>query len=556
MNWKKMTITRDATHHLLDGIPAYSQRFREVLKFHEPGLAPVCSEEGAYHIHPDGSPAYTRRFVRTFGFYEGLSAVIASDGWHHIDTSGKDAYSMRYAWCGNVQVGRCAVRDGEGKYYHITSGGHPAYEQRYRYAGDFRDGIAVVQEEHGLSTHIDADGKPLHGRFFRDLDVFHKGFARARDDAGWMHVDRSGHAIYTRRFAAVEPFYNGQARVERMDGGLEIIDESGRCMAELRKPLQSDFAALSADMVGFWKTQTIAAAVDLGIFETLPGSSVSIAERCSLWPDRTERLMRALSELSLVTHSEGLWQASARGEYLQKDHPLTLADAAREYGTFFPELWKMLPEALRQKGGFNSRDIFAEVARDPSRHKAHHRMLQSYARHDYEDVPQTLALQGNETLVDAAGGLGVLASLLLKQYPGLQIVLFDRPDVIEQAKSIHALSSNLRFQAGDIFDPWPIQADAVLLSRVLHDWDDDHALRILQHARAALSPGGRIFVVEMLLEEGSVSGSLCDLHLLTATGGQERSLAEYANLLEKSGFVFSERRRLPSLVSILVGVAL
>lgn len=556
MNWKKMTIAPDATHHLLDGVPAYSQRFREVLKFHEPGLAPVCSEEGAYHIHPDGSPAYPRRFVRTFGFYEGLSAVIASDGWHHIDTSGKDAYSTRYAWCGNVQGGRCAVRNGEGKYYHITSGGHPAYKQRYRYAGDFRDGIAVVQEEHGLSTHIDVDGKPLHGSFFRDLDVFHKGFARARDDEGWMHVDRSGQAIYTRRFAAAEPFYNGQARVERMDGGLEIIDESGRRIAELRKPLRSEFAALSADMVGFWKTQTIAAAVELGIFEALPGSSASIAERCGLWPDRTERLMRALSELSLVTHSEALWRASARGEYLQKEHPMTLADAAREYGTFFPDLWKMLPEALRQKGGFNSRDIFAEVARDPSRHKAHHRMLQSYARHDYEDVPQTLDLRGNEALVDAAGGLGVLASLLLKQYPGLQIVLFDRPDVIEQAKSIHAPISNLRFQAGDIFEPWPIQADAVLLSRVLHDWDDDHALRILRHARAALSPGGRIFVIEMVLEQGSVSGSLCDLHLLTATGGQERSLAEYANLFGKSGFVLSERRRLPSLVSILVGVAL
>jgi len=36
------------------------------------------------------------------------------------------------------------------------------------------------------------------------------------------------------RFAAVEPFYNGQARVERMDGRLEVIDETGKFLIELR----------------------------------------------------------------------------------------------------------------------------------------------------------------------------------------------------------------------------------------------------------------------------------------------------------------------------------
>jgi Fe-S cluster biogenesis protein NfuA len=33
-----------------------------------------------------------------------------------------------------------------------------------------------------------------------------------------------GTPIYAGSFAAMEPFYNGQARVERFDGGLEVID--------------------------------------------------------------------------------------------------------------------------------------------------------------------------------------------------------------------------------------------------------------------------------------------------------------------------------------------
>lgn len=100
-----------------------------------------------------------------------------------------------------------------------------------------------------------------------------------------------------RRFAAVEPFYSGQARMERFDGGLEVIDESGVLTTELRSARRSEFAALSGAMVGFWHTQTIAAAVKLGVFEALPGSDDDIAQRCGLRIDRTGRLLRAPCDL-------------------------------------------------------------------------------------------------------------------------------------------------------------------------------------------------------------------------------------------------------------------
>jgi hypothetical protein len=234
VSWRELMVSPCGTHHLQASAAAYEARFDEVLKFHPPGLAPVRRDGRAWHVDMFGQPAYERRFWRTFGYYEGLAAVIADDGWHHIDSSGADAYSQRYDWCGNFQGGRCPVREREGEYLHVTCSGQPAYAERWRYAGDFRDGIGVVQASDGRSTHIDIDGRPLHGRWFVDLDVFHKGFARARDERGWVHVDRHGEPVYSRRFAAIEPFYNGQARVERFDGGLEAIDESGHQAVELR----------------------------------------------------------------------------------------------------------------------------------------------------------------------------------------------------------------------------------------------------------------------------------------------------------------------------------
>ena len=235
MRWRNSRVAPEGTHHLTpDGQPLYEARFLEVLKFHAPGLAPALGADGATHITPEGRPAYRRRFTRTFGFYAGRAAVETGEGWLHILPDGAALYAERHRWCGNYQGGRVTVRRSDGRYGHLDLAGRPVGLARWRYAGDYRDGVAVVQGDDGRHTHIDAGGALLHGVWFLDLDVFHKGFARARDERGWLHVDRSGGPIYERRFAAVEPFYNGQARVERLDGGLEVIDERGRALLELR----------------------------------------------------------------------------------------------------------------------------------------------------------------------------------------------------------------------------------------------------------------------------------------------------------------------------------
>ena len=265
MNWRDLRVSADATHHTRDGVAAYDARFDAVLKFHAPGLAPVQRGEEAWHIDARGESAYARRFQRTFGFYEDSAAVVSHDGWHHITPTGEDRYASRFAWCGNFQESRCPVRDAEGCYRHIDASGVPIGARRWRYAGDFRDGIAVVQSDDGRSTHVAHDGAFLHDRWYEDLDVFHKGLARARDHRGWTHIDAAGLPVYARRFAMVEPFYNGQARVERFDGALEVIAPDGAPLVELRAPCRDEFAALSADLVGYWRTQTLATAVSLGI---------------------------------------------------------------------------------------------------------------------------------------------------------------------------------------------------------------------------------------------------------------------------------------------------
>lgn len=551
MSWRNLHVSSCGTHHLDEhDQPAYLERFDEVLKFHAPGLAPVLRGGRAWHVRSDGSAAYDRRFLRTFGYYEGLAAVVAVDGWHHVTTDGSDAYPRRHAWCGNFQHGRCAVRDHDGAYFHITQRGEDAYRARWRYAGDYRDGVAVVQGDDGHSTHVRLDGSLLHERWFVDLDVFHKGFARARDEDGWMHVGLEGRPAYARRFHAVEPFYNGQARVERFDGALEVINETGDAVVELRPARRSEFASLSGDMVGFWRTQTIGAAVELGVIEALPATDEEVAERCGLHADGARRLLRALGELRLAARQGDQWTLTQRGELLRTEHALTLADAAVEYAGPFTTMWARLPDALRKSTAWTAPDVFGEVAHDETRRVGHHRMLRSYARHDYAEVCRALELRGDERVIDAGGGLGVLAQLIADAHPSVEVTVLERPEVVAMAPP----GSRVRWRSGSLFQPWELAADAVVLSRVLHDWDDAQAVQILRHARAALPRGGRLYVVEMLVPEGSVAGGLCDLHLLMATGGRERSAVHFGRLLAAAGFELAAVRRLPALPSVIVGV--
>ena len=81
----------------------------------------------------------------------------------------------------------------------------------------------------------------------------------------------------------------------------------------------------------------------------------------------------------------------------------------------------------------------------------------------------------------------------------------------------------------------PAGADAYLLSRVLHDWDDEDALRILRVCRAAMRADARLLVVDAILPERAVDQPFAirmDLHMLLLLGARERTEAEFRDLLD------------------------
>ncbi|RSN66161.1 methyltransferase [Amycolatopsis sp. WAC 04182] len=143
------------------------------------------------------------------------------------------------------------------------------------------------------------------------------------------------------------------------------------------------------------------------------------------------------------------------------------------------------------------------------------------------------------TLVDVGGGHGSLLAAILKANPAMRGRLVDlAPTAAAAEKELRAqgLEDRVEVTAGSFFDPLPAGADAYLLSDILHDWDDEHAHRILARCAEAAEPGGRVLVIEAVGGLGAQTEG--DLVMLVLYGGRERRLDELRELAAAHGLVF------------------
>jgi SAM-dependent methyltransferase len=145
------------------------------------------------------------------------------------------------------------------------------------------------------------------------------------------------------------------------------------------------------------------------------------------------------------------------------------------------------------------------------------------------------------TIADVGGAHGVLLAAALQANPAARGILFDLPHVIATAAPVieaQGLTDRVELAAGDFFAAVPEGADLHILKQIVHDWDDEHAAKILTNCHRALAPGGKILLVEMVVPpDNHVSGvQPMDIHMMVMLGGRERTEAEFGGLLARAGF--------------------
>jgi hypothetical protein len=151
------------------------------------------------------------------------------------------------------------------------------------------------------------------------------------------------------------------------------------------------------------------------------------------------------------------------------------------------------------------------------------------------DVVDAIDTTDVKLVVDVGGASGSLLRLLQRANPALRGIVFDRPDVAE-AIAVDVAGERTEVLGGDFFESVPA-ADLYLLKFILHDWDDESCVKILNRCREAMAAGGRIAIVEMLVGERDDPGvvALLDLNMLAVADGKERTLVEFDSLLARAG---------------------
>jgi hypothetical protein len=169
----------------------------------------------------------------------------------------------------------------------------------------------------------------------------------------------------------------------------------------------------------------------------------------------------------------------------------------------------------------------------------------------FEPVPAHPAFAPAEVgvVVDVAGGTGELLGRILAAHLRLRGVLVERPHVVEAARTAldaAGLGARCTYEAGDFADV-PAGGDVYVLSRVLHDWDDERCREILGHCVRAAPDGAALLVIERVLpSDGTPSlATAWDLHMMCNVGGRERTTDHFARLFREVGLELVDVSPLP-----------
>jgi hypothetical protein len=135
-------------------------------------------------------------------------------------------------------------------------------------------------------------------------------------------------------------------------------------------------------------------------------------------------------------------------------------------------------------------------------------------------------------------------------------VLLDQAHVVAHAGPLleaAGVADRCEVVAGSFFDAVPPGADAYVLKAILHDWEDDDALRILRRCREAIAPHGLLLVVERELgaPNENPDAKFSDLNMMVGPGGRERTRDEFADLLAAGGFELTRTVPIAMALSVL-----
>jgi ubiquinone/menaquinone biosynthesis C-methylase UbiE/predicted transcriptional regulator len=308
-------------------------------------------------------------------------------------------------------------------------------------------------------------------------------------------------------------------------------------------------AVMSRLLTGYWMSQALHVAAQLGVADLLkdgPQTVAHLAESTGTHARSLYRLLRALASEGVFAEDEqGRFALTPLGERLRSDVPNSQRSMAIMSGEEHYRCWgELLYSVQTGQTAFEKlygQPIFPYLASHPRQARIFDEGMVGVHGAETKAMLDAYDFGGIGTLVDIGGGNGSLLLATLEHYPSLRGMVFDRPDVIERARAnvkSAGLENRCTLAGGNFFETVPAGGDAYLMRHIIHDWNDEQCRTILRNCRKVVPPSGKLLLIESVIPPGNEPcfAKFLDLTMLAIPGGMERTEAEYRELLASAGF--------------------
>jgi predicted O-methyltransferase YrrM len=324
--------------------------------------------------------------------------------------------------------------------------------------------------------------------------------------------------------------------------------------------------ALQTMITGYRTTQMISVVAKLGIADLLkdgPKSVDELAQVTNTHAPSLYRLLRAVASLGIFAEDDQRrFALTALAEPLRSDVPGSL----RAIGIFAGELWRwqawghLLQSVQTGKTASHhayGMEWFDYLAQHPEAGAVFDAAMATSERHNAVVAAYDFSKIG--TLVDVGGGKGILLAAILQANPQLHAVLCDTPQVTARAHEFlkeTGVADRCEIVEGDFFTGLPSGGDAYLLSLILHDWEDEQAIKLLENCHRTMNAQGKLLVIEQVVPSGNEPSlsKLLDITMMVETGGHERTEAEFRSLFTSAGFELTKILRTRAPECVLEGI--
>jgi demethylspheroidene O-methyltransferase len=295
----------------------------------------------------------------------------------------------------------------------------------------------------------------------------------------------------------------------------------------------------------------VSTARDLGILARLdegPVSLQTLVDATGARPRRLYKFLDALESLGLVTRQQSC-DDPLTAQYLSRERLVDAAEAVlgersieRDRDKYpWREIYGRLGEVLA--GRVDARFEWPPKSADDIR--AFETSMAAGCAPIVETLRnrRSLVFGNAHRWLDVGGGDGTLVAELLCDDRTLHADVFNLPPVaplVHDRARASGLEGRLGFVGGDFFlQDLPGGYDVVSFVRVLHDWPAAEARSLLEKARNALAPGGRLVICEEFRTRDRLAVQLFWTYFLVGVDGCVSRLREvewYTEALQTLGF--------------------